>query len=234
MNDHAAARTLVKSVTKPRVALPPHAPGMRIGLFGGSFNPPHDAHRAISLLAMKKLRLDRVWWLVTPGNPLKDDTPACRRSRSGSRPAPALADHPRIDVTGFEAVIGTKYSCDTIAWLMNECPGAHFVWIMGADNLKYFHRWKNWRDIFMMLPIAVVDRGGLSLKAGSGPAAMSFARARIPESRAIALPGPAARRPGSTCTGSNPTCPRPQHPGRNRKQRWRLKLFARRAYICGC
>ena len=160
-------RTLVKSVTKARVTLPPHAPGMKIGLFGGSFNPPHDAHRAVSLLAMKKLQLDRVWWLVTPGNPLKD-TRDCRRSKQRIAQAAALADHPRIDVTGFEAVIGTKYSCDTIAWLLNEAPGTHFVWIMGADNLKDFHRWKNWRDIFMMLPIAVVDRGGLSLQAGSG------------------------------------------------------------------
>ncbi len=119
-----------------------------------------------------------------------------------------MADHPRIDVTGFEAVIGAKYSYDTIAWLLKESPGTHFVWIMGADNLKDFHRWKNWRDIFMMLPIAVVDRGGLSLKAASGPAAISFAQARLPENQASKLavmPPP----PGSTCTGSSPTCPRP-------------------------
>jgi len=181
-------RTLVKSVTKPRVTLPLHAPGMRIGLFGGSFNPPHEAHRAVSLLAMKKLRLDRLWWLVTPGNPLKDTRklpPLDERITA----ATALADHPRIDVTGFEAVIGTKYSCDTIRWLLNEAPGVHFVWIMGADNLKDFHRWKNWRDIFLMLPIAVVDRGGQSLRAASGAAPISFARARIPESRAASLPG---------------------------------------------
>ena len=181
------ARTLVKSVTKPRVVLPAHPAGLRIGLFGGTFNPPHEAHRAVSLLAMKKLRLDRIWWLVTPGNPLKDvrALPSLDQRIDAAR---ALADHPRIDVTGFESVIGTKYSRDTIAWLLTEAPGVHFVWIMGADNLKDFHRWKNWRDIFAMLPIAVVDRGGLSLKAGSGPAAISFARARIPENRAISLP----------------------------------------------
>jgi nicotinate-nucleotide adenylyltransferase len=181
-------RTLVKSVTKARVTLPLHAPGMRIGLFGGSFNPPHEAHRAVSLLAMKKLQLDRLWWLVTPGNPLKDTRglpPLDQRIAE----AAALADHPRIDVTGFEAVIGTKYSCDTIRFILNEAPGTHFVWIMGADNLKNFHHWKNWRDIFLMLPIAVVDRGGLSLQAASGAAAISFARARIPESRASSLPG---------------------------------------------
>ncbi|MGD9924879.1 MAG: nicotinate-nucleotide adenylyltransferase [Pseudorhodoplanes sp.] len=182
------SRTLVKSVTRPRVTLPLHAPGMRIGLFGGSFNPAHEAHRAVSLLAMKRLQLDRLWWLVTPGNPLKD-TRGLPGLDERVAQAAALADHPRIDVTGFEAVIGTKYSCDTIRFILNEAPGTHFVWIMGADNLKGFHHWKNWRDIFLMLPIAVVDRGGLSLRAASGAAAISFARARIPESRASTLPG---------------------------------------------
>jgi nicotinate-nucleotide adenylyltransferase len=160
---------------------------MRIGLLGGSFNPPHEAHRAISLYAMKRLQLDRVWWIVTPGNPLKDTRelpPLEQRIEACIR----LADHPRIDVTGFEAVIGTKYTCDMIAWLIREAPETHFVWLMGADNLKDFHRWKNWREIFMSLPIAVADRGGLSLRAGSGPAAMTFARARIPENKAALLP----------------------------------------------
>ncbi len=180
-------RTLVKSVTAPRVTLPPHGAGMRIGLFGGSFNPPHEAHRAVSLLAMKRLQLDRLWWMVTPGNPLKDARGLPPLEERMAQ-AVALADHPRIDVTGFETVIGTKYSCDTIAWLLKESPGTHFVWLMGADNLKDFHRWKNWREIFMMLPIAVVDRGGLSLRAASGAAAISFARARIPENRAASLP----------------------------------------------
>lgn len=180
-------RTLVKSVTGSRVTLPPHAPGMRIGLFGGSFNPPHEAHRAVSLLAIKKLQLDKLWWLVTPGNPLKDKSnlPPLDERMALAR---AMADHPRIDITGFEDVIGAKYSYDTISWLKRESPGTHFVWIMGADNLKDFHRWNHWRDIFMMLPIAVVDRGGLSLKAASGPAAISFAKARISENQAASLP----------------------------------------------
>jgi len=181
-------RTLVRSVTKPRIALPLHGPGMRIGLLGGSFNPAHEAHRAISLLAMKKLRLDRLWWLVTPGNPLKD-VRALPPIEERIKTAIKVADHPRIDVTGFEAAIGTKYSCDTIAWLLREAPATNFVWVMGADNLKDFHRWRNWREIFMMVPIAVVDRGGLSLKAASGAAAVSFARARLPENRALSLPG---------------------------------------------
>ncbi len=171
-----------------RPVVPAHAPGMRIGLFGGSFDPPHAAHRAASLLALKKLGLDRVWWLVSPGNPLKDTSllpPVERRVAA----ALALSAHPRIDVTGIEAVIGAKYSHESIAWLLRECPGVHFVWIMGADSLQTFHRWKNWRAIFMTLPIAVIDRGGLSLTATSGPAAHAFARARIPEVRARSLPG---------------------------------------------
>jgi nicotinate-nucleotide adenylyltransferase len=165
--------------------LPPHGPGLRIGLLGGSFNPPHAAHRAISLFAMKRLRLDRVWWLVTPGNPLKDIRklpPLDERVAA----AQALARHPRIDVTGLEAVIGTQYSYDTIAYLVGECPGVRFVWIMGADNLKQFHRWKNWRGIASLVPIAVVDRGGVGAVL-SGPAAHSLARARIAENLAGSL-----------------------------------------------
>jgi nicotinate-nucleotide adenylyltransferase len=179
-------RTLVKSIEGQRAALPPHAPGLRIGLFGGSFNPPHEAHREVSLLALKRLALDRLWWLVTPGNPLKDTKglpPVEERVAAAQR----LANHPRIDATGFEAVVGLKYSCDTLTYLLKECPGVRFVWIMGADNLKGFHRWKNWRAIFGMIPIAVVDRGGISLQATSGPAAIHFARARIPENQAMTL-----------------------------------------------
>lgn len=163
---------------------------MRIGLLGGSFNPPHAAHRAISLFAMKRLRLDRVWWLVTPGNPLKDTSglpPLEERIAS----AKETADHPRIDVTGLEAVIGTQYSYDTLAYLVGECSGVRFVWIMGADNLKQFHRWKNWIGIAGLVPIAVIDRGGVQA-ALSGVAAHNLAYARIPESAAISLPN---RRP---------------------------------------
>ncbi len=180
-------RTPVKSALHPRRPLPPHAPGLRVGLFGGSFNPPHASHRAVSLLALKKLALDKVWWLVTPGNPLKSPAglpPLAERIAESEK----LADHPRIEVTGLESVIGAQYSFDTIKWLLGECSGVRFVWIMGADNLKDFHRWKNWREIFMLIPIAVVDRGGLSLLATSGPAAHRFARARIAENQARTLP----------------------------------------------
>jgi len=171
---------------KSRVTLPPNAPHLRIGLFGGSFNPPHDAHRAVSLFAMKRLRLDRVWWLVTPGNPLKDNSglPALDKRIDA---ALSLAAHPRIDVTGIEAVIGTKYSYDTIVRLQHECPLTRFVWIMGADNLKNFHRWKNWRGIASIIPIAVVDRGGTALSMLGSPAAQALARTRLPEAAASKL-----------------------------------------------
>ena len=166
--------------------LPPHAPGMRIGLFGGTFDPPHQAHLDATLLAMKRLKLDRVWWLVTPGNPLKD-TKALPPLADRMAAAERVADHPRIVVSGVEAVIGTQYSRDTIAYLVSKCPGVRFVWIMGADNLRQFHRWKDWRGIAGLVPIAIMDRGGLNYPALAGPAAQALARARIPEAQAGAL-----------------------------------------------
>ena len=169
------------------IRLPPHARGLKIGLLGGSFNPPHAAHRAVSLFAMKRLGLDRVWWLVTPGNPLKsphglpplDARVACARN---------IARHPRIDVTDFEAGIGTRYTIDMLLWLTRRCGGVRFAWIMGADNLKDFHRWRNWRAIAASIPIAVIDRFGASLAATAAPAAQALARHRVPEAAARSLP----------------------------------------------
>lgn len=164
---------------------------MRIGLFGGSFDPPHRAHLDACLLAMKRLKLDRVWWLVTPGNPLKNTShlaPLAERMEAARR----LASHPRIDVTGLEAVINTRYTYDTIEWLRARCPGVQFVWIMGADNLRHFHRWQKWRAIAELIPIVVVDRPGPSLYASNSTAAQALWRFRIPEEAATSLPG---RRP---------------------------------------
>lgn len=168
-------------------ALPPHAPGMTIGLFGGTFDPPHQAHRAACLIAMRRLRLDRVWWLVTPGNPLKD-TRGLSPLPERLKVARALAQHPRIDVSGVEADIGARYSYDTVRYLTTRCVGVRFVWIMGADNLRSFHRWQKWRGIAAMVPIAVIDRLGPSLYATAGIAGQALARFRLPEHAALTLP----------------------------------------------
>ncbi|HEY3791697.1 MAG TPA: nicotinate-nucleotide adenylyltransferase, partial [Bradyrhizobium sp.] len=145
---------------------------MRIGLLGGSFNPPHLAHRAISLFAIKRLKLDRMWWLVTPGNPLKDPG-ALHDLAARAEAARQMADDPRIDVSCLEAVIGTRYTVDTITYLRRRVSGAHLIWIMGADNLAQFHRWQNWRRIAAQVPMAVVDRPPQSFRAMTAPAAQA-------------------------------------------------------------
>ena len=175
-------------MTTPAAAsdIPLYTDGMRIGLLGGSFNPPHEAHRAISLFAMKRLKLDRIWWLVTPGNPLKQESPP-RTLDERMAAAQRLAHHPRIDVSCLESVIGTRYTADTINYLRRRCSGVHFVWIMGADNLAQFHRWENWQGIAAEVPIAVIDRPPDSFRALSSTAAQAMARYRIDESDAGTL-----------------------------------------------
>jgi nicotinate-nucleotide adenylyltransferase len=164
---------------------------MRIGLFGGTFNPPHGAHRAAALLAMKRLGLDRVWWLVTPGNPLKDTRklPPLERRLAAARD---VARHPRIAVTGFESVINARYTVETLAFLRARCPAVRFVWIMGSDGLRHFHRWRHWRRIASLAPIAVVDRSGADFAATAAPAAQALDRYRLPEREAARL---ATRKP---------------------------------------
>jgi nicotinate-nucleotide adenylyltransferase len=163
--------------------LPFHTSGMRIGLLGGSFNPPHIAHRAISLFAIKRLKLDRVWWLVSPGNPLKDHA-ALRDLDERAEAARRMANDPRIDVSCLEAVIGTRYTADTITYLRRRASGLRLVWIMGADNLAQFHRWQSWRRIASEVPIAVIDRPPQSFRAMAAPAAQALSRYRLPENQA--------------------------------------------------
>jgi nicotinate-nucleotide adenylyltransferase len=172
-------------------AIPSYTQGMRVGLLGGSFNPPHLAHRAISLFAIKRLKLDRVWWLVTPGNPLKDDE-ALRDLDERVDAARAVAHDPRIDVSCLEAVIGMRYTVDTVTYLRRHTRGLRLVWIMGADNLAQFHRWQNWRRIASEVPIAVIDRPPQSFRAMAAPAAQALSRYRLPENQAARL---ADRRP---------------------------------------
>ncbi|WP_293809518.1 nicotinate-nucleotide adenylyltransferase [uncultured Bosea sp.] len=174
-------------MTSEPLRLPPHAPGLCIGLFGGSFNPAHDGHRLASLTALRRLQLDRIWWLVTPGNPLKDNAKLpplgerLRQARGG-------AGHARIHVTGIEARLRTRYTADTLRALKRRCPGVNFVWIMGSDNLAGFHRWAEWRAIARMMPIAIIDRPGSTHSAMASPAANWLSRWRISENQAAVLP----------------------------------------------
>jgi nicotinate-nucleotide adenylyltransferase len=168
---------------KPPLALP----GMRIGLLGGSFNPAHQGHRQISLAAIARLGLDRLWWVVTPGNPLKgaaDLADLAERIRDARR----VAAHPRIEVTGFEAALRSAFTAETVAYLKRRFPGVNFVWVMGGDNLAQFARWRDWRRIVQTMPIAVLDRPGARHKALASPAARCFAAFRLAESEARALP----------------------------------------------
>jgi nicotinate-nucleotide adenylyltransferase len=186
---HAVAALKPPSVASQSVsqAIPLYSNGMRIGLLGGSFNPPHEAHRAISLFAIKRLKLDRVWWLVTPGNPLKSNG-ALNDLDTRMAAARKIADDPRIDISCLEAVIGIRYTVDTISYLRRRASGLRFVWIMGADNLAQFHRWQNWRRIASEVPIAVIDRPPQSFRALAAPAAQALARYRLPENQAARLP----------------------------------------------
>jgi nicotinate-nucleotide adenylyltransferase len=173
--------------------LPSTAPGQRIGLLGGSFNPPHVAHRQISEVVLKRLGLDRIWWLLTPGNPLKERgelAPLAERLVL----CRAMAKNPRIEVTAFERDLPTAFTAGTLAFLKRRSPLVRFVWIMGADNLAGFHHWRRWREILTMLPVVVVDRPGWRLKALASKAAKAFAGSRVPEARAmglVAMPPPA-------------------------------------------
>ena len=159
------------------------AQGLRIGLLGGSFNPAHEGHLAISREALHRLRLDQVWWLVSPQNPLKsaaDSAPLAERIAA----ARARARHPRIRVGAIESALGTVYSVDTLKALVRRFPRVNFVWLMGADNLGQVPAWKNWQELFHILPVAVFDRPSYHLGALAGIAARRFARQRQPESRA--------------------------------------------------
>lgn len=173
--------------------LPPSATGMRIGLFGGSFNPIHDGHRLVVEETLRRLELDALWVLVTPGNPLKSHNelaPLADRVLA----ARDLLDSPRVRVTGFEAAHGFTYSWQTVRFLTQSLPDRRFVWIMGADNLADFQRWERWRNIAAMVPMAVYVRPGSSRRAPVSMAASYLARWRIDEedaSRLAMLPPPA-------------------------------------------
>ena len=152
-------------------------PGRRVGLLGGSFNPAHRGHRLISIEAIKRLRLDAVWWLVTPQNPLKK----CNNSaklQERLKYASKFANHPRIWVTDVERKFGSQYSIDTIKWLKRKFPTRKFVWLLGADNLSQMPLWKDWPKIFDSIPIAVFNRPSYCHQALAGLAAERFRRSQ--------------------------------------------------------
>ena len=170
-----------------RVRTPLVFAGQRVGIMGGSFNPPHAGHAIVAETALKRLHLDQLWWVVTPGNPLKTNNelpPLSDRMPAAAR----FAHGPRMKVTGFEQDLGTPYTAATLSFLKRRYPGVRFVWVMGADNLATFDRWQHWRAIAASMPIAIVDRPGWRLKALSSPAAAALARSRMAESEAAKLP----------------------------------------------
>ena len=164
----------------------PHAlPGQVIGLFGGSFDPPHEGHVHVSREALKRFGLDRVWWLVSPGNPLKARGPAPLERRMAA--ARALIRHPRVEATDIEAKIGTRYTAATLQALMRLYPGVRFVWLMGADNLTQFHHWQHWDWIMEHVPIGVLARPGQRISARTSVAAKRYQHAKLPASAATLL-----------------------------------------------
>lgn len=168
--------------------IPPSASGMRIGLFGGSFNPIHDGHLLVMEETLRRLELHALWVLVTPGNPLKNNA-GLPPLETRVRAARQLITDPRIRVTGFEAARGFAYSWQTIDFLTSTMPDRHFVWIMGADSLADFHRWQRWRDMAAKVPIAVYVRPGVSRRALASRAAAVLDHAQLDQSDAPLLAG---------------------------------------------
>lgn len=180
------AANLLDGVSPRHLRMPYVEKGMQVGLFGGSFNPPHQGHLLVCEIALRTLGLDQLWWLVTPGNPLKvgrEIAPLAERLALSE----AISSDPRIKVTALEAAHAVRYTADTLALIRQHNPGVDFVWIMGADNLADFHRWQRWRDIAKTMPIAVIDRPGSTLSFLSSVMARTFAHARIDEREARML-----------------------------------------------
>lgn len=165
----------------------PFAPhGLRVGLLGGSFDPPHAGHLHISTWALKEFGLDQVWWLVSPGNPLKKHGPAKLEKRMAA--CRALVQHPRIKVTDIETRLGTRYTAETLDKLLGLYGGVRFVWLMGADNLVSFHKWDRWDQIMETVPIGILARPEEQVMAGCSLAARRYARFRLSSRRSTALP----------------------------------------------
>lgn len=173
-------------------ALPRAAPGMRIGLFGGSFDPAHEGHTHVAETALKRLKLDRVWWLVTPQNPLKPKSGALSARLRSAR---AMARGRKMVVTDFEAKLGLDFTYKTIRFLKRRYPGVRFVLVMGADNLANFHRWKRWREVGSAVPVAIVARPGFGARERlNAPNNWVFLCARFHPQSSAAIRAAAARK----------------------------------------
>ena len=168
--------------------LPPFGRGQRIGLFGGSFNPAHRGHLMVALYAMKRLKLDWVWWMVSPQNPLKDKSETGEYAERLAY-ARRIARHPRFVVTDLEQQLQSTYTAETLEKLKGTLKQGKFIWIMGADSLANLHKWHQWTDIAASLPRAVLARPGYSIRALQGPAALRFGRWRVGSDNAASTLG---------------------------------------------
>ena len=169
-----------------RQGFPYARPGAVVGLLGGSFDPAHAGHVHITREALKRFGLDQVWWLVSPGNPLKERGPAPLARRLAH--ARSIMQHPRVVVTDLEARLGTRYTAETLRRMQAIYPGVGFVWLMGADNLAQFHQWQAWRQIAAAVPLGVIARPGDRISACRSPAAQILSDARL-SGRAATLLG---------------------------------------------
>ena len=166
---------------------PPAPAGLRVGLYGGSFNPLHQGHMHVAQTALTRLDLDAVWWLVSPGNPLKGEAGKAGYPHRLAAVRAALAQRPRHFVCTAEAALGTRYSIDLVRAVRALRPAIRPVWIIGADSLATFHLWKDWRAIANALPIAVIARQPGAMRARFSPMARAFAAARLPAQAAPIL-----------------------------------------------
>lgn len=168
----------------------------RIGLLGGSFNPAHAGHVHLSRIARAQLKLDEVWWLVSPQNPLKSQKDMTSLSARLAHAQTLAAPHPWIRVSTLETRLGTRYTVDTVTALTRLLGrSCRFVWLMGGDNLAGFHRWKRWERLMQRIPIAVFDRAPFSHTALRGRMALRMATRRLPERAIAQLLGPKRRLP---------------------------------------
>jgi len=173
-------------------SLPNIPQGLRVGLLGGSFDPPHQGHVAITKAALQRFDLDQLWWLVSPGNPLKGHAPAKMARRI--KAAQEIMQHPKVRISAAELQLGTRYTAETLAALIRRYPQVRFTWLMGADNLAHFHRWKDWRHIMETVPVGVIARPGDRIAARLSPAAKIYRSSMLRGGQSRLLSGAAAPR----------------------------------------